>query len=93
LIDQGSIKHRGLLDLVRAGRSRRIPQALANRIQLRLTVLDQITDITQLPPNYRAHELTGNRLGQWSIWVNGPWRMTFRFRDETVFDRDLEQYH
>jgi proteic killer suppression protein len=56
-------------------------------------MLDQITDIAQLPPNYRAHELTGNRRGHWSVWVSGPWRMTFRFRDETVFDLDLEQYH
>ncbi len=27
------------------------------------------------------------------IWVNGPWRMTFTFKKETVFDLDLEQYH
>jgi len=93
LIDESSIRHRGLLDMVRTGRSRRIPQALEKRIQLRLTVLDQIAEITQLPPNYRAHELTGNRRGCWSIWVSGPWRMTFRFRDETAFDLDLEQYH
>jgi proteic killer suppression protein len=79
--------------MVRAGHSRRVPQSLAKRIQLRLTVLDQITEVAQLPPNYRAHELSGNRRGFWSIWVSGPWRMTFRYRDETVFDLDLEQYH
>jgi proteic killer suppression protein len=93
LIEESSLRHRGLLDMVRARRPRRIPQTLEKRIQLRLTVLDQITDIAQLPPNYRAHELTGNRRGHWSVWVSGPWRMTFRFRDETVFDLDLEQYH
>jgi proteic killer suppression protein len=93
VIDTASVKHRGLEELIRTGKSKALPAALQERIRNRLAVLDSLTAIPELPPGYRAHELKGRRRGIWSIWVSGAWRMTFRFRSETVFDFDLEQYH
>jgi len=74
-------------------RSSGVPRHLLKRIRNRLAVLDAAAAISDLPSSYRAHELRGGRGGTWSIWVNGPWRMTFRFRKETVYDLDLEQNH
>ncbi len=93
MIDAGSIRHRGLRELAKTGRSGFIPAALLERIRNRLAVLESMRSVRELPPSYRAHQLAGRRHGTWSIRVNGPWRMTFRFHRETVFDLDLEQYH
>ena len=93
MIDTGSIRHIGLKGLVTKGRSNAVPQNLSKRIMNRLTVLDAMLEISDLPPSYHAHKLSGNRRGTWSIWVNGPWRMTFKFKAEKVYDLNLEQYH
>jgi toxin HigB-1 len=46
------------------------------------------------PPNWGAHELTGDRAGTWSLTVTRNWRMTFRItEDGAVADVDLEDYH
>jgi len=37
----------------------------------------------QIPPNYGAHVLTGNREGTWSLTITRNWRMTFKLTDET----------
>ena len=93
MIDRASIRHRGLSELVRRGRSKLIAKALEQRVRNRLAVLDVITTVAELPPSYRAHSLRGTRRETWSIWVSGSWRMTFRFSKEKVYDLDLEQYH
>ena len=46
------------------------------------------------PPNWGAHELTGDRAGTWSLTVTKNWRMTFRVdEDGAIADLDLEDYH
>lgn len=44
---------------------------------------------------WKAHQLTGDRKGVWSLFVTKNWRMTFRIdRDEVeVVDLDYEDYH
>ncbi|EQD78918.1 proteic killer suppression protein, partial [mine drainage metagenome] len=31
--------------------------------------------------------------GQWSVWVNGNWRLVFAFRDEDAELVDYRDYH
>ena len=93
MIDAGSIRHIGLKGLVTKGRSKAVPQNLVKRIKNRLAVLEAMIEISDLPQSYGAHELSGKRKGTWSIWVSGPWRITFKFKREAVIDLDLEQYH
>lgn len=40
-------------------------------------------------PGWRRHPPTGDLAGQWSVWVNGNWRSTFRFVDG---DAELGDY-
>jgi len=93
MIEASSVKHRGLKQFIETGRTGGIPQKLAKRVVNRLTALDAMRAITDLPSSCRAHKLSGDRRGIWSIWVSGPWRLTFKFSRETVSNLNLEQYH
>ena len=46
-------------------------------------------------PGWRAHRLTGDRRGTWSLAVTANWRLTFRIdREEMeIVDLDYEDYH
>jgi proteic killer suppression protein len=46
-------------------------------------------------PSWKAHQLTGDRKGTWSLFVTRNWRMTFRVDQEEIeiIDLDYEDYH
>lgn len=44
-------------------------------------------------PSFRTHPLKGDLVGYWSIWVNGNWRVTFRFVESDVELVDYQDYH
>ncbi len=46
-------------------------------------------------PIWRAHRLTGDRRGSWSLSVTANWRLTFRIdREEMeIVDLNYEDYH
>ncbi len=46
-------------------------------------------------PGWKAHQLTGDRKGVWSLSLTRNWRLTFRI-DRTgleIIDLDYEDYH
>jgi proteic killer suppression protein len=66
----------------------------ASKLKRILTVLDQVSSPTELTqPDLRLHPLKGVRQGFWSVWVNGNWRITFRFLGSDVELVDYEDYH
>lgn len=60
-----------------------------------MTALNIAEDIETLitVPGFKLHELKGNRRGEWSIYVTGNRRVTFKFEDGYAYDVDLEDYH
>jgi len=44
-------------------------------------------------PLWKAHQLTGNRKGVWSLHVTRNWRLTFRIERGEILDVDYEDYH
>jgi proteic killer suppression protein len=44
-------------------------------------------------PLWKAHALTGDRKGHWSLHVTRNWRLTFRFQDGEIADVNFEDYH
>ena len=44
-------------------------------------------------PLRRAHTLTGDRKGTWSLHVTRNRRLTFRIEDDEITDMNLEDYH
>lgn len=62
---------------------------------MRLTQLNaaaRIEDL-RLPPSNKLETLTRDRTGQWSIHINGQWRVYFRFESGNAFDVEITDYH
>lgn len=47
----------------------------------------------RIPPNNRLEALKGDRRGQYSIRINGQWRLCFRFDGSDAFDVEIVDYH
>ena len=44
-------------------------------------------------PGWRLHPLVGSLAGHYSVFVNGNWRLTFRFDDGDAALVDYQDYH
>lgn len=49
-------------------------------------------DFLRVPPGNRLEALKGDRLGQWSIRVNGQWRVCFVW-NAGALDVEIVDYH
>jgi proteic killer suppression protein len=60
-----------------------------------LASLDAATMLKDLSPlkSVGLHKLTGDRSGQWSMTVNGPWRVCFKFKGGDAYDVEITDYH
>lgn len=91
-----SVRHKALRRFIESGKPKGLNANVAGRLANMIAYLAAIDSIDELriPPNWGAHELTGDRAGTWSLTVTKNWRMTFRLTDEgAVADLDLEDYH
>lgn len=81
-----SFQHRRLEEFFRTGSKRGIQTQHASKLARVLSALDQATTIEPILhiPGYRAHELSGDRNGFWSLRITGNWRVIFRFVGEDV---------
>ena len=77
------------------GKSRRLPPPIHTRAVMRLTQLHAVTRIEDLrvPPSNRLEALQGDRAGQWSVRINDPWRVCFRFEAGDALDVEIVDYH
>jgi len=89
-----SFRHKGLRRLFEAGIATGVQPGHVRRLSLQLAALDTAQSIEDMDiPGFRLHPLKGERRGQWSITVNGNWRVTFEFRDGNAYVLDYEDYH
>lgn len=44
-------------------------------------------------PGFRLHSMKGSESSRWSIWINGNWRLAFKFIDGHAYVLDYEDYH
>ncbi|MBO0241632.1 type II toxin-antitoxin system RelE/ParE family toxin, partial [Escherichia coli] len=72
-----------------------IPQQFTQRLKLILTALSTATNLQDMMDlkALRCHPLKGDRQGEYSLEVNGNWRVVFKLEEPNVFDVDLEDYH
>lgn len=94
-MDVVSIRHRGLRRFFERGEVRGLAPDRVGKIRRIMTAVDNATTLDELDtlPGWRLHRLQGDRRGTWSISVSGNWRLTFRIRDDQIFELDLEDYH
>ncbi|PZP49046.1 MAG: Killer protein [Agrobacterium fabrum] len=89
-----SFRHKGLEAFYRSGTTKGIQSAHAAKLGRILTLLEVAVGAADLNlPGFKLHPLKGDMKGHWSIWVNGNWRVTFRFLDSDVELVDYQDYH
>jgi len=87
-------RHKGLKRLYETGSARGVQAAHKDKLLRLLAALDVAAGPEELAlPAYRLHPLKGELQGRWSIWVNGNWRVTFRFAGVNVELVDYQDYH
>jgi toxin HigB-1 len=89
-----SFKHKGLQAYFETGSKAGIQPHHANKLKLQLGLLDSAKSKDDANvPAWRLHELKDNLQGHYSIWVNGNWRLTFKFDNEDIELVDYQDYH
>jgi proteic killer suppression protein len=66
--------------------------AVARRKLRQLEIADRLEDLG-VPPGNRLESLEGDRSGQYSIRINDPWRVCFRWADAGAEDVEIVDYH
>ena len=89
-----SFRHKGLEALYERDSKAGLEAKHVAKLRRILSLLDVARSPNDLQiPGFRTHPLKGNRSGFWSIWVNGNWRVIFRFVGEDVELVDYLDYH
>jgi proteic killer suppression protein len=92
-----SFAHKGLKRLYEEDETKGVAAATADKLRKMLLFLDEMEEPEELLalPMWKAHLLTGNRKGTWSLSVTANRRLTFGL-DKTgreILDVNLEDYH
>lgn len=89
-----SFRHKGLRIFYESGDTRRIQATHAAKLARILDRLDAATTPMDMNlPGYKLHPLKGTLKDYWSVWVNGNWRVTFKFEGQHAVDVDYLDYH
>ena len=91
-----SFAHKGLKRLYEEGSAKGVPPDTADKLRKMLAFIDAMQEAEELLmlPTWKAHTLTGDRKGTWSLRVTGNRRLTFWIDDEQqICDMNLEDYH
>lgn len=87
-------RHKGLEQFHATGSTRGIQAAHAKKLGFILIALDAASSPADLnAPGLRLHPLKGGLAGHLSVWVNGNWRVTFRFTGSDIELVDYQDYH
>lgn len=91
-----SVAHKGLRRLIEDGTAPGLPAAYVAKIEAIVSFLGAAPSIeaVQKLAVWRAHRLTGDRKGIWSLTVSRNWRITFRLNDDDEIEElNFEDYH
>jgi proteic killer suppression protein len=92
-----NFSHKGLQRLYAEDSIKAVPPDAADKLRKMLAFLDDMQDPDELRalPAWKAHPLTGDRKGTWSLSVTRNRRLTFRIdtAEHEICDLSLEDYH
>ena len=79
----------------RRRRVSKFPIDIQRRVQKKLMILNNSTDLNDLrtPPGNHLEKLSGNRTGQYSIRINDQWRICFEWLDGDAWRVEIVDYH
>ncbi len=89
-----TFRHKGIERYFLRGSKAGIQASHERRLRLQLTRLDGARNPEDMnAPGWKLHPLKGNLQGVWAVWVDGNFRLIFRFKGEDVYDVDYRDYH
>lgn len=92
-----NVVHKGLRRFIEEDDSSGLQPAVVQKLRRILSFLQDMEREEELRsvPSWKAHQLSGDRKGTWSLFVTRNWRITFRVDEDAVeiLDLDYEDYH
>lgn len=92
-----SVLHKGLRRLIEADDESGLQPVVVPKLRRMISFLQDMESEDELHavPTWKAHRLTGDRKGVWSLFVTKNWRLTFRVDRNAIeiIDLDYEDYH
>jgi toxin HigB-1 len=91
------IAHKGLKRLVEDDDASGLQPAVSEKLRRMISFLQDMSSESELRdvPTWKAHKLSGNRSGIWSLFVTKNWRLNFIIEkdDIEITDLNYEDYH
>lgn len=92
-----NVIHKGLRKLIEDNNAAGLQPAVADELRKIVSFLQEIEheeDLRSIPV-WKAHQLTGNRKGVWSLFITKNWRITFSIdkAEIEIIDLNFEDYH
>jgi proteic killer suppression protein len=85
---------KALADLWSTGKTAKIDVKMHKRVFVRLDRLSVATRVEEMNvPGFDFHALKGYKPARYTVHVNGPWTITFEFRNGDAYRVNFEQYH
>ena len=92
-----NVVHKGLRRFIEEDDSSGLPSVVVSKIRGIVSFLQDMEQEGELRavPSWKAHQMTGDRKGSWSLFVTKNWRITFKIdrADVEIVDLDYEDYH
>ena len=92
-----NVAHKGLRRLIEDDDVSGLQAAVVPKLRRVVSFLQDMEceDELRTVPSWKAHQLTGDRKGTWSLFVTKNWRITFRIdqAEIEIIDLDYEDYH
>lgn len=92
-----NVIHRGLRRFIERNDASVLSSTVVEKVRNMVTFLQEMEDAKELHdiPRWKAHQLTGDRKGTWSLSVTRNRRITFKIdqSEGEILDLDYEDYH
>ena len=92
-----NVAHKGLRRFIVNDDASGLQPAVVEKLRRILSFLQDMDreDALWTVPSWKAHQLTGDRKGTWSLFVTKNWRLTFQIDagEVEIIDLDYEDYH
>ena len=92
-----NVRHKGLRRLIAADDASGLPPAVVEKLRNMISFLQDMGGGEELRnvPSWKAHPLSGDRKGEWSLFVTKNWRLTFAIdkQELAIVDLDYVDYH
>ena len=75
--------------------SSKLPEHIQRRARIKLQLLNRAETINDMrsPPSHHLEHLKGSRKNQYSIRINGQWRICFEWHINNSYNVEIIDYH